>query len=109
MKIARKLRAYVEIPISPADMENSIRYAITIANISLSGCFIKMDQGLEVGTPISFSLPLQETRTLSIRGTIVREHDSPHGYGILFDAMTEEDKKNLALLIADSNELPNAD
>lgn len=109
MMIARKLRAYVEIPISPADMEHSIRYAMTIANISLSGCFMKMDQGLEVGTPISFSLPLQGTKTLAIRGTIVREQDTPHGYGIIFDAMADEDKKELALLIADSNELPNAD
>ena len=109
MMIARKLRAYVEIPISPADIEHSIRYAMTITNISLSGCFMKMDQGLEIGTPVAFSLPLQQTKTLTVRGRIVREQGAPHGYGITFDEMPDEDKKELALLIADSNELPDAD
>jgi hypothetical protein len=104
--ITRKLRAYVEIPVSPSDREHSIRYAMTIANLSLSGCFMKMDQGLKVGTPVSFSLLLQGGQTLQIRGTIAREHDGPHGYGISFDAMSNEERKELALLIADSDEPP---
>jgi hypothetical protein len=106
MMIARKIRAYVEIPVSPINTEHTIRYAMTITNISLSGCFMKMNQGLEVGTPISFSLPLQDGKTLSVRGTITREQGDPHGYGISFDAMPEDERKELALLIADSNELP---
>jgi PilZ domain len=106
--IARKIRAYVEIPISPTDMEHSIRYAMTIINISLSGCFIKMDQGLEVGVHISFSLPLQGGKTLHLLGSIAREQETPHGYGIIFNPMTEEERRELALLIADSDELPNA-
>jgi hypothetical protein len=109
MMIARKVRAYVEIPVSPANMEHSIRYAMTITNISLSGCFMKMDQGLEVGTPIAFSLPLPSASFLSLKGTIIREQGSPHGYGIVFDRMSDEDKKELALLIADSDELPGAE
>ena len=109
MMIARKLRAYVEIPISLTDLSHSVRYAITIANISLSGCFMKMDQGLKVGTPVSLSLPLRDAKSLDIRGTVVRDQSAPHGYGIMFDEMTIEDKKELALLIADSNELPEAD
>jgi PilZ domain len=104
--IARKIRAYVEIPVSPANMETPIRYAMTITNISLSGCFIKMDQGLEIGTPLSFSLPLQGGKALHLWGSIAREHDAPHGYGIIFNAMTEEERRELALLIADSNEAP---
>lgn len=106
--IARKIRAYVEIPVTPADMENQIRYAMTIVNISLSGCFMKMDQGLEIGTPISFSLPLRGEKTLHLGGQIAREQETPHGYGIIFNAMTEEERRELALLIADSNELPAA-
>ena len=106
--IARKIRAYVEIPVSLSDMENSIRYAITLTNISLSGCFMKMDQDLEIGTTISFSLPLQDGQTLHLQGSIAREQDRPHGYGIIFNAMTEEERRELALLIADSTELPMA-
>ena len=65
---------------------------------------MKMDQGLKIGTPISFSLPLQGGKTLHLWGTIAREQDTPHGYGIIFNDMTEEERKELALLIADSNE-----
>jgi hypothetical protein len=38
----------------------------------------------------------------------VREQEVPHGYGIMFEEMTTEDKKELALLIADSDEPPTA-
>jgi PilZ domain len=107
--IARKIRAYVEIPVSTANMETPIRFAMTIANISLSGCFMKMDQGLEIGTPISFSLPVRGEKKLHLWGTIAREQDTPHGYGIIFNDMSEEERRDLALLIADSNELPSAD
>lgn len=102
--IARKIRAYVQIPISPISMEHSIRYAITVTNISLTGCFIKMELALESGTPISFSLPLQDGRTLIVQGTIAREQTDPHGYGVIFDTMSDDERKELALLIADSDE-----
>jgi hypothetical protein len=102
--IARKIRAYIEIPVSPTEPEHSIRYAMTITNISLSGCFMKMNQGLEVGTPISFALSLPDHKTLRVGGTITREQDEPHGYGISFDEMPDDERKELALLIADSNE-----
>jgi hypothetical protein len=107
--IPRKIRAYVEIPVSPADMEHLIRYAMTITNISLSGCFMKMDQGLEIGTPVSFSLTLPGGKRLRLWGSIAREQETPHGYGLIFNAMTEEERRELALLIADSNELPSTD
>lgn len=104
MTIPRKIRAYIEIPTYPIEMETAIRFAMTITNISLTGCFIKMDQGLEVGTPVSFSLPLQEGRMLNVRGTVVREQGEPHGYGISFDELSSGERRELALLIADSNE-----
>ena len=106
--IVRKIRAYVEIPVSPTDLKHSVRYAMTITNISLSGCFVKLDQGLELGTPLSFSLPLQGGKTQHLWGSVAREQDTPHGYGITFNAMTEEERSDLALLIADSDELPTA-
>lgn len=108
MLIPRKIRAYIEIPVSPSDEEHSIRYAMTITNISLSGCFVKMDLGLEVGTPVSFSLPLKGGKTLQVRGTVTREQGDPHGYGISFDVTSDEQRRELALLIADSDELPTA-
>lgn len=104
MRTPRKVRGYVEIPVSPINMGSVILYAMTVVNISLTGCFIKMDQGLEVGTPLSFSLPLPEEKMLELRGTIVREQGDPHGYGISFDALTDEVRRELALLIADSEE-----
>lgn len=104
MVTPRKIRAYVEIPVSPIDMGHTIFYAMTLTNISLSGCFIKMDQALEVGTHISFSLPLPDEKMLELQGTIAREQDDPHGYGMSFDAMADEERKELALLIADSDE-----
>jgi hypothetical protein len=85
-------------------MEHLVRLAMTITNISLTGCFVKMDHGLEIGTPISFSLPVQGGKALHLWGAIAREQDDPHGYGVVFNAMTEEERKELALLIAGSNE-----
>jgi hypothetical protein len=104
MTIPRKIRAYVEISTYPLEMGHAVLYAMTITNISMTGCFIKMDQGLEIGTPISFSLPLQEGKILNVRGTVAREQGEPHGYGISFDKLPEEERRVLALLIADSNE-----
>ncbi len=39
-----------------------------------------------------------------IQGTITREQSGPHGYGVSFDSMSDDDRKELALLIADSDE-----
>jgi hypothetical protein len=104
MKTPRKIRAYVEIPISPIEMGHAILYAMTITNISLSGCFIKMDQGLKMGTPLSFSVPLQDAKMLPVHGTVAREQGAPHGYGISFEVLPDEEQRELALLIANSNE-----
>jgi hypothetical protein len=64
-----------------------------------------MDLGMEVGTHISFSLPLQAGKRLKVRGIVAREQEEPHGYGIIFDIVSEEERRELALLIADSDEL----
>jgi hypothetical protein len=42
---------------------------------------------------------------LNVQGTVTREHDEPHGYGVSFNAMSDEVRRELALLIADSMEL----
>lgn len=104
MMTPRKIRAYVEIPVSPAEMGHSILYAMTVMNISLTGCFIKMEQALELGAPLAFSLPLPDEKMLELRGTITRRQGTPHGYGISFDLIPDEERKELALLIAASEE-----
>ena len=104
MTIGRKIRAYVEIPSYPVDLEHSILFAMTVANISLSGCFIKTDRWLEIGTPISFNLPVPGGKMLDLQGTVVRQQSEPHGYGVSFEAMWENKRRELALLIADSTE-----
>jgi hypothetical protein len=105
MMIARKIRAYIEIPVHPADEGHEIHYAMTITNMSLSGCFIRMDQRLEVGTSVSLAMPLRGGKMLNVQGAVAREHDEPHGYGINFDNMSDEVRRELAFLIADSIEL----
>jgi hypothetical protein len=107
MTVKRKIRAYVEIPTYPVNLEHSILFAMTIANISLSGCFIKTDQWLDIGTPISFNLPAADGKMLDLQGTVVRQQSEPHGYGINFEAMWENKRRELALLIADSIEPSN--
>lgn len=104
MTVRRKIRAYVEIPTYPADLEHSILLAMTVANISLSGCFIKADQWLAIGTPVSFNLPAPDGKMLNLQGTVVRQQGEPHGYGINFEEMSEDKRRELALLIADSTE-----
>ena len=104
MTTPRKIRAYVEIPVSPIDTEQAIRYAMTVTNISLTGCIMIMDQGLEVGTPISFSIPQQNGKMLELQGAITREQGEPHGYGISCDTLADEQRRELALLIASSEE-----
>jgi len=108
MTVGRKIRAYVEIPAYPVDVQHSVLFAMTVANISLSGCFIKTDRWLEIGTPILFNLPAADGKMLDLQGTVVRQQGDPHGYGIHFEAMWENKRRELALLIADTVEPPKA-
>ena len=108
MTVGRKIRAYVEIPAFPVDVQHSVLFAMTVANISLSGCFIKTDRWLEIGTPILFNLPASDGKMLDLQGTVVRQQGDPHGYGVQFEAMWENKRRELALLIADSVEPPKA-
>src|ERR687884_1788616 len=93
----RKLRAYVDIPtyVGPA-----VTHALTITNISLSGCFLRTNTWLDIGTSISLRVTLPGGKMLPIEGRIVRRHTGPEGYGISFEAMSEAERKELALLIA---------
>jgi hypothetical protein len=97
----RKLRAYVDLPThsGPDVTEN-----LTITNISLSGCLLRSDERLRVGSSVSLGLPLPGGGMLRLKGRIVREHDSPNGYGISFEAVSDEDRRELALLIAETDE-----
>jgi len=99
--MARKLRAYVDIPthLGPDVTEN-----LTITNISLTGCLLRTDTQLKLGSNITLNVPAPGGEMLRLRGQIVRAQDEPNGYGISFDEMTDEERKGLALLIAESDE-----
>ena len=97
----RKLRAYVDIPthLGPDVTKNQ-----TISNISLSGCLLRTDTHLDDGSILSLSIPIAGRKMLRLKGRVVRAHDRPVGYGIGFEAMSDEDRRELALLIAETDE-----
>ncbi len=96
----RKLRAYVDIPthLGPDLTMNQM-----ITNISLSGCLVITDTQLAVGSTLSISIPVSGRETLRLKGRVVREH-AQGGYGIGFEEMSDEYRRGLALLIAESEE-----
>ena len=101
MTEGRKLRAYVNIP---TQMGHAITHALTITNISLSGCFLKTEMWLDAGTEVSLVLPINREKILEVEGMVVRHHDEPKGYGISFKTLTDEERRELALLIAETFE-----
>ena len=100
----RKLRAYVDIPthLGPDVTKNQ-----TISNISLSGCLLRTDTHLNVGSTLSLGIPVSGQKMLRLKGKVVRAHDRPVGYGIGFEAISDEDRRELALLIAEADEVMN--
>jgi hypothetical protein len=96
----RKLRAYVDIPthLGPDVTMNQM-----ITNISLSGCLVRTDTQLAVGSTLSLGIPVSGGETLRVKGRVVRGHGQD-GYGIGFEAMSDEDRRKLALLIAETDE-----
>jgi hypothetical protein len=97
----RKIRAFVNIP---TYMGHSNIHTLTITNISLSGCFLRTDMWLDSGTPVSLGVPLHGGKVLELKGTVVRQHDEPKGYGISFFALADEERRELALMIAETIE-----
>ncbi len=95
----RKLRAYIDIPthLGPDVTMNQM-----ITNISLSGCLMRTDTQLAVGSTLSLSIPISGGETLRLKGRVVREHEQ--GYGIGFEEMSDEYRRDLALLIAETDE-----
>lgn len=98
---SRKLRAYVNIP---TYMGRSNIHTLTITNISLSGCFLRTDMWLDSGTKVSLGVPLEGGKILELKGMVVRQHDEPKGYGISFFPLPDEERRELALLIAETIE-----
>lgn len=101
MAAARKLRAYVNIP---TYMGSSNIHTLTITNISLSGCFLRTDMWLDSGTKVSLGVPLHSGKILELAGMVVRQHDEPKGYGISFFPLPDKERRELALLIAETIE-----
>jgi len=77
-----------------------------ITNISLSGCLVITETHLAVGSTLSLSIPISGGETLRLNGRVIREHGQD-GYGIGFEAMSDEHRRNLALLIAETDERQN--
>ncbi len=100
----RKIRINVEIEGYSPRAGGFVQYRMIVTNISLTGCFIKTDQLLEINAPISFDLPLTNEEGLQLDGKVVRQQYDPHGYGINFAPMDKDHRRELALLIADSDE-----
>lgn len=101
MNAGRKIRAYVNIP---TRMGHSTTHALTITDISLSGCFLRTDMWLDAGTKVGLALPLEGGKTMQVEGMVVRQHDEPKGYGISFFTLSDEERRELALLIAETIE-----
>lgn len=96
----RKLRAYVDIP---THLGPDVTINQTITNISLSGCLVKTETALAIGSTLSLGIPISGGRMLRLKGKVVREHGH-EGYGIGFESMSDEDRRELALLIAETDE-----
>lgn len=101
MAAGRKLRAYVNIP---TYMGHSNTHTLTITNISLSGCFLRTNMWLDAGTKVSLGVPLEGGRILELAGMVVRQHDEPKGYGVSFFSLPDKERRELALLIAETIE-----
>ncbi len=97
----RKLRAYVEIP---THLGPDVTINQTITNISLSGCLLRTDTNLEIGTAVALSISLSRGTMLRLEGKVVRKHEKPNGYGIGFKTISDDDVRRLALLIADTDD-----
>lgn len=105
MTVPRKIRINVEIEARSLGDGGFVKYTIVVTNISLTGCFIRTDQRLRVGAPVSFDLPLTTGEKIELDGRVVREQLEPHGYGIKFVPLLKQDKRGLALLIADTEQV----
>jgi hypothetical protein len=102
MNKERSIRAYVNLP---TRMGASITQTLIIKNVSLSGCLLVTNMQISMDTPILLKVGMADGRELQLQGVVVRKHDVPHGYGISFKELTEEERQELALLIAESKEV----
>jgi PilZ domain-containing protein len=96
----RKLRAYVDIP---THLGPDVTMNQTITNISLSGCLVITETHLAVGSTLWLSIPISGGKLVRLKGKVIREHGQD-GYGIGFETMSDEDRRDLALLIAETDE-----
>ena len=97
----RRIRAYVNLP---TRMGTSITQALMIRNVSLSGCLLITNMQIALDTPILLGVRMPDGSELKLQGVVVRQHDVPSGYGVSFNELTEEKRRELALLIAESKE-----
>ena len=101
MIVDRKLRAHVNIPTHTGA---TAAHAMTITEINLSGCLIRTNKWLSPGTMVSFRITVPSGNVLELKGRVINQNSKLRAYGISFLSLSDEERKELALLIAESIE-----
>lgn len=97
----RKLRAFVRRAVKASFTADS---EVVVENLSLGGCFVRTDASLAVGQEVSVEFDTTDEVGLCLAGRVAWLRPSPPGFGIMFDDPGAEARKELALLIAESEE-----
>jgi Tfp pilus assembly protein PilZ len=97
----RKLRAFVHRVVKASFTADS---EVMVENLSLGGCFVRTDATLSIGQEVSVDFSPAGGARLRLTGRVAWLRPEPPGFGIMFDDPGEGARKELALLIAESEE-----
>ncbi len=97
----RKLRAYVHRVVKASFTADS---EVVVENLSLGGCFVRTGATLDIGQQVSVDFETAGGAGLRLTGRVAWLRPGPPGFGIMFDDPGEEERKGLALLIAEAEE-----
>jgi hypothetical protein len=102
----RRVRAYVNIRVK-ADV--TANHLVVIRDISLSGCLLATGASLYPAQAVLLGVPVPGGGGLGLRGTVVRRGEGADGtYGLSFAEMSAEERRGLALFVAEGVEPPPA-
>ena len=97
----RPVRAFVNIEVRPGFAADHLA---VVRNVSLTGCLLVTRVKLRQSQPVALAIPLEGGRELHVSGTVVRgQGDGASGweeYGVRFDPLTDEGRRELALVVA---------
>lgn len=107
MQQGRAVRAYVNIEIKSGSAADDLS---VIRDISLTGCLLVTRAKLKQSQQVPLTIPLDGGGELRVTGTVVRRQGGGPGeweeYGVSFDELTEEERRALALVVAEGVEPP---